>query len=411
MNILFVHQNFPGQFRHVAPELAGLGHTVVGLGVNRTDLALPGVRHLLHHPRTKAGVLGPEAPTHLQELHGKMVRGESAARAMVALKEHGFVPDVVFAHPGWGEAFYVRDIFPAARVLVYCEYYYGKPGGDGGFDPEFSRYDLAARQRSRIKNTHLLHAISVADAGLSPTAFQRDQHPDWCHDRIRVIHDGIDTDRFRPDTAATVALRGARVRLSHGDEVLTYVARELEPYRGYHTFMRSLPLLQQMRPQARIVIVGGQGVSYGARPPAGTTWRQHFLDEVAPHLDLSRIHFVGRVPHELLTHLMQVSAAHVYLTYPFVLSWSLLEAMSIGCPVLGSDTAPVREVIRDGENGFLTDFFDAEALARKAAWMLEHRAELGAVRNAARRTIVAGYDLRRHCLPAWTRFILSGAAQ
>ena len=253
--------------------------------------------------------------------------------------------------------------------------------------------------------SHLLHAIAAADAGLTPTGFQKSQHPAWFRDRLTVLHDGIDTARFAPDPAASVHLRSAGLTLRPGDEVLTFVARELEPYRGYHVFMRSLPLLQQLRPQARIVIVGGDGASYGSPAPAGTSWRRIFLEEVGDRLDMTRIHFVGKLPHAVLRQLMQVSAAHVYLTYPFVLSWSLLEAMSIGCAIVGSDTAPVREVVRDGETGFLVDFFDPQALARKAAQVLEHRAELAAVRAAARELVVQRYDLRGHCLPGWVRFV------
>jgi glycosyltransferase involved in cell wall biosynthesis len=409
MNILFVHQNFPGQFRHVAPELARLGHRVVALGVNATPHKLRGVEHLFHQPGTDDG-LREGAPAALAELHGKLVRGDSAARAMTELKARGFVPDVVFAHPGWGEALYIKDVFPAARLLIYAEYYYGAEGGDLAFDPEFTRLDLPNLTQARLKNTHLLHALAAADAGLSPTEFQRDQHPAWFHPRITVLHDGIDTQRFVPDPKASVSLRSAGVTLRAGEEVLTFVARELEPYRGFHTFMRSLPLLQRLRPQARIVIVGGDGASYGRAAPAGTTWKQVFLKEVAGGLDMSRIHFVGKVPHEVLTQLMQVSAAHVYLTYPFVLSWSLLEAMSVGCAIVGSDTAPLREVVRDGENGFLTDFFDPQALARKAAEVLERRAELTALRANARETVVQRFDLPRHCLPGWTRFVLGDAA-
>lgn len=405
MNILFVHQNFPGQFRHVAPELARQGHRVVALGVNRTPDRLPGVQHLLHQPKSNPEALGKAAAPALHELVSKMVRGDSAARAMMALRDQGFVPDVVFAHPGWGEAFYAKDVFPQARLLVYCEYYYGQEGGDLGFDPEFTSRDMVAQMRSRLKNTHLLQAISVADAGLSPTQFQKAQHPGWFLDRITVLHDGIDTKRFVPNPDAHVTLQAAGLTLRAGDEVLTFVARELEPYRGYHTFMRSLPLLQQLRPNARVVIVGGDGTSYGAPPPKGTTWKQRFLDEVGGQLDLSRVHFVGKLPHAALTALMQVSAAHVYLTYPFVLSWSLLEAMSIGCAIVASDTAPLREVIRDGENGFLTDFFDAQALASKAAEVLERRAELASMRAAARELVVANYDLQSHCLPGWVRFV------
>jgi glycosyltransferase involved in cell wall biosynthesis len=409
MKILFIHQNFPAQFRHIAPELARLGHVVVALGVQRTGEPLPGVQHLVHHPKAQADLLGPGAASHWQELVSKVARGESAARAMEALRGRGFVPDVVFAHPGWGEPLYVRDVFPHARLLMYGEYYYGQPGGDAGFDPEFSTDNPAMRQRTRLKNTHLLHALAEADAVLSPTHYQRSQHPAWLRDRVTVVHDGIDTARFVPDPKATVSLRAAGLTLRPGDEVLTFVARELEPYRGYHTFMRCLPHLQALRPQARVVIVGGDGASYGSPAPKGSTWKQHFLAEVAGRLDMSRVHFVGKLPHEVLTQLMQVSAAHVYLTYPFVLSWSLLEAMSTGCVIVGSDTAPLREVITHGHNGFLTDFFDPQALARQAAHALEHRREMGAIRAAARQTVVQQHDLKTHCLPAWTRFVLGDA--
>jgi glycosyltransferase involved in cell wall biosynthesis len=188
--------------------------------------------------------------------------------------------------------------------------------------------------------------------------------------------------------------------LSAGDEVVTFACRHLEPYRGYHTFMRALPLLQKLRPQARVVIVGGDDTSYGAKPPPGKSWKQVFLQEVLRDLDLSRVHFVGQLPHPVLTQLMQVSRVHVYLTYPFVLSWSLLEAMSVGCTVVGSDTAPVREVIEDGRNGLLTDFFDPVRLAQATAQALEQADALRPLGLQARQTVIERFDLRRLCLPA-----------
>jgi len=221
-----------------------------------------------------------------------------------------------------------------------------------------------------------------------------------------VIHDGIDTAHFAPDPLAWVQLKAAGLTLRHGDEVVTFVARHLEPYRGYHIFMRALPLLQKLRPQARFVIVGGDGASYGPPARAGESWKSIFLREVAGQIDIGRIHFVGRVPHSLLTRLMQVSAAHVYLTYPFVLSWSLLEAMSIGCLIVGSDTAPLREVIRDGENGVLTDFFAPEALAKRVAEALGNPGRYQVLRDAARVGVVRDYDFQSVCLPAQIKFVL-----
>jgi glycosyltransferase involved in cell wall biosynthesis len=401
MRYLFIHQNFPGQFAFVAPALAARGHEVVALGINKAP-EIKGVRHVTHRPEPIAPLAGAHPlKAGLEEWHVKVARGHSAAAAMRRLRDEGFVPDVVAVHPGWGEALFVRDVFPAARMLAYGEYYYGTPGGDTDFDPEFggspSPHD---GERLHIKNTHLLHALSDCDLALSPTEFQRSRHPAWAQPKIRVIHDGINTALFRPNPQATIQLAGAKRTFKVGDELVTFVARQLEPYRGYHIFMRALPILQRLRPDAHVLIVGGEGASYGAQPPAGQTWRNIFLKEVAGQLDMGRVHYVGQVPHQVLTGLMQVSAAHVYLTYPFVLSWSLLEAMSIGCLVVGSATAPLQEVVQDGVNGLLTDFFDPEALAHRIAYALEHRAALQHLRAAARETVVQRFDLQSRCLPA-----------
>jgi glycosyltransferase involved in cell wall biosynthesis len=400
MKFLFIHQNFPAQFVHLAPALAARGHQVVALGVTPRSPALPGVRYVVHRPSAKAEE-GASGPGFAPDWPAKQVRAESAARAMQALKAEGFVPDVVFGHPGWGEMLYARDVFPHSRHLVFAEYYYGAQGGDAFFDPEFQdRNDkLEALKRLRLKNTHLLHALAACDEAVSPTEFQKDRHPPAFLDRIRVIHDGIDTQRFKPNPHARVELTKSQVALQHGDEVVSFVARQLEPYRGYHIFMRSLARLQRLRPHARVVIVGGDGTSYGAQPPPGKTWKNIFLEEVKGALDMTRIHFVGQVPHTVLQQLLQVSAVHTYLTYPFVLSWSMLEAMSQGALLVASDTAPVREVLEHGRNGLLVDFFNPEALADTVADALAHQEQLRPLREAARQTVVERYDLQSVCLP------------
>lgn len=411
MRILFIHQNFPGQFRHLAPALAAQGHDVLALTINHPTAELPGVKVLMYQPQ----LFQPQGSTPddaaLLELRNKMARGEAVARMLEGLKQQGYAPDVIYAHSGWGEAFYVKDVYPDARLLVYAEYFYQSVGGDSNFDPEFSRPSEGTERRLQTKNLHLMHALVHADRGVSPTQFQRDRHPIPLRERIEVIHDGIDTLRFAPSDKAQVTLRNAGVTLRAEDEVVTFVARELEPYRGYHVFMRALPELLARRPKAHVVIVGGHGTSYGAAAPAGTTWRQIFHAEVAGRIDPQRVHFVGKLPHHLLTQLMQVSTAHVYLTYPFVLSWSMMEAMSIGCLIVGSDTAPVREQIRHGENGILVDFFNPQALAEAVAQALENRHELQALRAAARAQIVAHYDLANICLPAQMELVtrLAGA--
>ncbi len=404
MKFLFVHQNFPGQFRHVAPALAAQGHEVWAMGMHEPEVVLPGVKHLLVKTNGASDRVRRTDPE-LRELHAKFVRGQATAAALQQVMDGGFTPDLVYSHPGWGESMFLRDVCPGARQVVFAEYYYGEQGGDTAFDPEFSTPSQQALMRSRVKNTHLLHALSMADDAISPTEFQRSQHPAWARPRIQVIHDGIDTPHFAPDPQAVVRLRRAGLTLRPGQEVVTFVARQLEPYRGYHIFMRCLAQLQRLRPQAQVVIVGGDGVSYGAAPPEGKSWKQIFLDEVSAGIDLSRVHFVGRVQHEVLTQLMQVSAAHVYLTYPFVLSWSMLEAMSIGCLVIGSRTAPVQEVIDHGRNGLLTDFFDPDALARTIADALQRPEALAPLRLQARADTIERFDLHTRCLPRQLAFL------
>jgi glycosyltransferase involved in cell wall biosynthesis len=405
MKLLFVHQNFPGQFRHLSPALAAAGHEVRALGIHANGPGLPGVVHHRYSVDGQAAAVNA-AWMPMREWQTKVVRGRTVAAVADAWAGQGWTPDVVFAHSGWGESLFLRDVLPRARQLVYAEYYYGTAGGDAGFDPEFGVETVDERIRSRMKNTHLLHALAASDGALSPTEFQRSLHPAGLRERIEVVHDGIDTRQFVPDPEAAWTLPGKQIVFRPGDEVITFVARQLEPYRGYHVFMRALPSLLARRPGLQVVIVGGDGVSYGAAPPAGTTWKQVFLDEQAGRLDLSRVHFVGRLAHQELTRLFQVTAAHVYLTYPFVLSWSLLEAMSIGCLIVGSRTAPVQEVIEHGRNGLLVDFFDVEALAATVADTLERRQRLTALREAARRDAVDRFDLLDRCLPAQMAFTL-----
>jgi glycosyltransferase involved in cell wall biosynthesis len=220
-----------------------------------------------------------------------------------------------------------------------------------------------------------------------------------------VIHEGIDTVQIRPDAKACAQLRPAGLTFRPGDEVATFVARNLEPYRGFHMFMRMLPLLQARRPHCQVLIVGGDGVSYGAAPADGRSWRQTLLAELDGQLDRSRIHFVGRLPHPVLHNLFQVSACHVYLTYLFLLSWSLLEAMSCGAVVVASATAPVQEVIFDGVNGFLVDFFDKKVMAERIAAVLAAPEAHRPIAEAARQHVQARYDLHSICLPAQLQLV------
>lgn len=404
MKILFVHQNFPGQFLHLAPEMRRRGHDCLALtdAGNRRPSAIPVFRY-----RHDAPPVDPAA-TRLGRTYTTMGdRGVSVARAAARLRDQqGYRPDVIFGHSGWGETLFLKEVWPEARLLVYSEFYYRGIGRDIGFDPEFGTPSLDATMIAQGRAAHLGQALLHADAGVAPTRWQADSFPPPLRGMIEVIHDGVDTDAVAPDPAATatVTLPAGRV-LTAEDEVISFVNRNLEPYRGYHSFLRALPAVLAARPEAQVVIVGGDGVSYGAEPKVGGSWKQVFLSEVADRLDLSRVHFTGRVPYPTLVALMQVTRAHAYLTYPFVLSWSMLEAMSAGALVIGSRTAPVEEVIADGQNGRLVDFFDIDGWSAALVEALARPERFTQIRRAARDTVVTRYDLRRHCLPRMVEFV------
>ena len=360
MNILFVHNNFPGQFRHVAAALARDPKvTVVGVGAPGSR-PLPGVR-LLRYSMNRVDVAAthPFARRFDLECH----RAEQVLYVLTSLVSSGFTPDVIVAHPGWGETLPLRTIFPRARIVLYCEFFYGTEGRDVGFDPEFPQIGTDGDVALHLKNATTLLALAECDVGLSPTQWQRSTFPAIYQPKIRVIHEGVDTDVLKPEADVALRLPDGRT-LRREDEVVTFVARNLEPLRGYHIFMRALPRILKERPRAEVLVIGEDRTYYGASPPAGTTWKSIFLKEVSKRIDSKRVHFTGRLSYRDYLKALQLSSAHVYLTYPFVLSWSFIEAMSCGCVIIGSDTTPVREVI-NGENGMLVSFFDHEQLANK----------------------------------------------
>ena len=386
-NILFIHQNFPGQYRHLAPALAARGHNIRALSI-RENPPLPGVTATTYTP-TRGTTR--EAHPWAQDFETKIVRGEACARAIEGLVADGFVPDLVCANPGWGESLFVKDVLPDAHLHLYLEYLYPTRGGDTGFDPEFAPDSNRARAHARAKRAAQLLAIDAMDSAVAPTRWQRDTFPEALRARIDICFDGVDTGLVRPDPAAVLEHGGRTFRA--GDPIVTFVSRNLEPYRGFHTFMRALPKLMAAVPDAQVLVVGGDGVSYGRPPADGVPFRKRFLDEIAGRIDPARLHFLGTVPYPTFVRVLQVSAAHTYLTYPFVLSWSMVEAMAAGCLLVGSSTGPVEELVRDGVNGRLVDFFDSDALADALAAALRDPAAHAGMRANARRTAVEGYDL------------------
>jgi glycosyltransferase involved in cell wall biosynthesis len=394
MNVLFVHNNFPAQYLHIVRALADDPDVHMAAIGSSTSQKMNGVR-LLKYSLGNVDVSNTHPFARRFDL--ECYRAEQVLYALSSLASTGFKPDVIMAHPGWGETLPLRTIFPDARILLYCEFFYGAYDRDVGFDPEFPETGADGHVALHLKNASSLLALADSDIGISPTEWQRSTFPKEYQSKITVIHEGIDVDFVKPKPDAVLRLASGR-ELRQSDEVVTFVARNLEPLRGYHVFMRALPRIMATRPRAQVVVIGGDGVSYGASSPSGTTWKAHFLDETAKQIDRDRIHFTGRLTYADYLRALQVSSAHVYLTYPFVLSWSLLEALSAGCVVIGSDTAPVREVL-NSKNGLLVPFFDIEQIAERVIEALTYPGRFRAVRTQARQTILDQYDLAQICLP------------
>lgn len=395
MKILIVHQNFPGQFKHLVPELLkDPRNQLVAFTMNGFAYQHPNLQVV----RYQAGKsTGRDIHPWVAETETKVIRGEAAFRAALALNDQGYHPDIILAHPGWGESLFLKHVWPTAKMLIYCEFHYSTENQDVGFDPEFQNTDPGDACRVQMKNVNNFLHFDVADAGISPTEWQKSTFPEPFRSKIHVVHDGINTDAIKPNP--DVWLQVGSHRLTRQDEVITFVNRNMEPQRGYHTFMRALPKILAVRPNARVLLVGGDGVSYGAKPPAGQTWKQIFLDEVRDQIDLNRVHFLGHVDYKYFIPLLQLSRVHVYLTYPFVLSWSLLEAMACGCAIVASRTAPLKEAIIEGQTGLLANFFSPEEVADKTIQLLNDSSLRETLGSQARSFAVQHYDLRRVCLP------------
>lgn len=403
MNVLIIHQNFPAQYRYIALALARGGKNRVVALAKETAGRVKGARHVIYKlPRAPRESAHP----YVRDFETKVHHGFTVQRALAAIKGHGFTPDVILSHPGWGEDLFVPDVYPDVPRLIYAEFYYHAHGADVNFDPE---QPLAEGDESRIRarNAGQLLSLESATWGVSPTAWQRSQYPEFFQPRISVLHDGIDTDKAKPDEGAQLTLPDGTT-LGRTNEVVTFAVRNLEPYRGIHQFLRAARVILERRPLAQVVVVGGDGVSYGRRLAQGQTYREFYMAE-AP-IDESRIHFLGRLPYDEYLRVLQVSQAHVYLTVPFVLSWSMLEAMATGALVIGSATPPVEEVIEPGQNGLLCDFFSPADIADKVDEVLDHADRMAELRARARQTILDRFALSK-LLPRQLKLIEAVAAR
>lgn len=400
MNILFLHRNFPAQFRHISAALASDPNNKVFFITNNDKLQLPNIHKVYYKLKRE---VPRNCHRYLRFYEESIIHAQATAEAALALKNQGFKPDIIYGHT-WGQTMFMKDIFPDVPLLCYFEWFYNAVGGDMGFDGKELNIDELAKLR--CKNSHLLVDLYTCDAGICPTNWQKSQFPKKFHGVIKVLHDGVDTDFCVPNQDAKFLIKDKNIELTAKDEVITYATRGMEEYRGFPQFMRAVEKLLKKRPNLHVVIGGEDRVCYGPQL-ANTTYKTMMLKQL--DLDMERVHFVGGLPFNEYVKLLQITSAHVYLTYPFVLSWSLLDAMSCACPIVASNTQPVLEVMQDNYNGILFDFFNIDEQVERIEYALDNKNKMEALRHNARKTIVDNYALK-DLLPKHIEYIKSLAA-
>lgn len=410
MKILFFHPSFPGQFIYLAPALVARGHDVVALTrSNKRVTRFQGVRVI-----PIKGFADPGKNTHrwAQDFEREVILAEAAYKTAKKIAEAGFSPDLIICHPGWGDSTCLKQVWPSAKLLIYCEEFLENTISSGIstelLTPKVDDYACLVQ----LAGAKLLLHFNAAEGGVSPTEFQRSRFPRWFREKITVIHDGVDTSNIMPSSDASVTISRADRELifRKGDEIITYASRNFEPVRGYHTFIRAVPEILKTRPNAQILMIGGAGEGYGPKLNSGEKWREYFLNQVLNDVsedDWNRVHFLGSVPHHQFIALLQLSMVHIYLTIPTMLSWSFMEAMAAGCSIVASDTQPCREMIDDGVNGLLVDFDDHNALANKVCELISSKDLRVKYGEAARAHIVEKYDLKTCCLPRQIQWVES----
>lgn len=392
----------PGQYRELVQWLASQSeHEIVFLTQRKAPPVFKGVNSIIYKPHHKAGEKSYGLAKTWENATGS---GFGAAEAAGKLRDSGFAPDIIIGHIGWGELTFIKEIYPDVPVIGFFEYFYSTNGGPVGFDPEspvseHAPYLMAAHNAVPLVN------IEVVDLGHCPTYWQRDRFPTSFHDRMYVCHDGISTEKLLPDADASITLGRFGRPMTKDDEIVTFMSRNLETTRGFHQFMRALPKIQAERPNARFIVIGGNDVSYGGKSKHPGGLRAQMEAEVGDRVDWERVHFLGQVPFEDYKKIIQISSCHIYLTMPFVLSWSLLESMSMEATVVASNVAPVREAITHGETGLLVDFFDPDALAMQVSDVLKNPKNYSHIGPNARNHIVKKYDFLSVCLPEHLRQI------
>jgi len=398
MIILFMHRNFPAQFKHIAAELAKDPLNRVIFITANTTVQIPGIIKLVYTPKPKTS---KDLHPYLGIYEESVLHGQAAAEIATEIKNRGVIPDVIYGF-SWGPSMFIKDVFPDVPYIAYFEWF--SKSKDSAYDFGGNILNEDKKIRIRCNNTQIYLDLSSCDAGLSPTHWQKEQFPKEYQDKIKVIHDGVDIEVCNPNKDAKFLIKDKNLELSVKDEVITYATRGMESLRGFPQFMEAVEKLLKKRPKAHFIIGGEDSVFYGAFAPNGMTWKNYMLQKL--NLDMNRVHFVGTLNYSEYLSLLQISSAHIYLTYPYVLSWSLLEAMACGCCIIASKTQPVLEVIENNKNGILVDFFSVDHIVNRIEYAIDNPDKMKLVRENARKTVVEKYD-KNILVPQHIAFIKS----
>lgn len=386
LNILFMHSSFPGQFKYLSLYLSRMQHHRVTFITGDQNLELEGIDKIIYRPEQ---TISSNSHRLLQYYEKAIVVGDAAASEALKLREQGYKPDVIYGYSGSGVTLFIKDIFPDVPLISFCEWFLNADGPEAAFDEYLC--DADDRIKIRCAYSGMLSDLCFCDSAVTSTHWQKRQFPEMFQRKINVIHEGIDTDTCKPDFGAEFYIRDKHLVLGSGDEVVTYGTRGMELYRGFPQFMEMVSKLQKKRPNVHVVVAGEDATFYGP-PRCGDTWKEIMLKKF--DYDMNRLHFVGTLPFSEYIKLLQISSVHVYLTYPYILSWSVLNAMATGCCVVASDTPPVLEVMKDNINGLLVQFHDVEQLTQKVEHVLNHRDQMKRIRYNARQTVLEHFDIR-----------------
>jgi len=390
MNILFIHRELPGQFSALIHYFSATSaFNVYGICDTAQDsLVAEMPENVTLYRYTLDRKQAPQTHHYVADLECSVLRAQCVVKVLQQCLQQDVHFDLIIAHTGWGEALYVKDIYPATPLLGYVEFFFHTHGADVGFDPAYP-VSLDYQLQVKTLNAQLLLGMNECDVLVTPTAWQKSLFPRCWQNDIHVIHEGVDIELVKPDKDAQFTLPNG-IQLECGDEIISYCARSLEPCRGFPVLIKALEIICQQRPDCHILIIGGDEVSYSPALPNGQTYREQCLNDA--QLPLNRVHFLGRVSYQTHLQILQLSSIHIYLTYPFVLSWSFMEAMASECVIICSDTAPVVELIEHQKNGLLIEFFDHQAIAEQVEQVFNHSGRMEQLGKQARQTICQHYQ-------------------